>query len=557
MLFARFSIRNLTKTQIRSAVISVMLCDAGGKPFGETIEKTYTNLSVKCGESFGRVPAISFTNAYAGGMTASVSHVVFEDGSEWAANGMPFEPLPIPETLQVHLNDEELVRQYRLTYGETAQFFPMRQQDLWCCTCGEWNRDDLCRTCARSEGKLFDFDLFRLIEAKDVRIARERAEAERRSAESALYVQEQRTRRRRRRFAIILTCSLIVLLIAGYIVNTGFIVPNRTYEKAVALYETEQYKDAFELFQSLDGFRNSRLYLMQCRDRIYGCKTIAASMSHSFAIQTDGTAVATEQVGSSDFEFGQDAISGWTDLVEISSGWDQTVGLKNNGRVVAVGDNQHGQCNVSDWSDIVSVKACDGYTMGLRSDGTVVTTDDSQPSEWKNVVAIDGFGYAFGLTSRGTVLAERYSGYEAVSEWRDVTAIAVGLSHVVALRSDGTVLAMYGTQDYDVEYDFGQCDVSDWTDIVAIAAGVYHTVGLRSDGTVVATGFNVAGQCNVSTWTDIVAIAAGGYHTIGLKSDGTVVAIGFDRFGQCDTYDWKEIRMPGNIRGRIFHFDEM
>ncbi len=545
ILFAQLSIRNLSEKTIRSAVISVTPCDVAGRPVGETIEKTYSDLHVKCGGSFGRVPAITFPDAYARSMTVSVPYVAFEDGSVWTPNGLPQEPLPVPETLQAHLNDDgELVRQYRLTYGETAQYFPMKEQDLWCCTCGAWNRADRCRACARSKEKLFDFDLFRLIDAKGVRVAKERAEAERRAAETALYLQEQKTKARRKRITIILACSLAVLLLAGFLIRTKYIVPNRTYEKAVALYESEQYEDAAVLFRSLDGFRSSHAYLIQCRDRTYGHKTIAGDMSHSFAIRTDGTAVVTGQVGISDYEFGQDAVSGWTDLVEISCGWDQTVGLKKNGKVVAVGGNAYGQCNVSGWSGIVSVEACDGYTMGLRSDGTVVTTDDSQPSDWKNVVAIDGFSYAFGLTSSGTVLAERHCGYDAVSEWRDVTAIAAGLYHVAALRSDGTVLAAFGTLDYDAENDYGQCDVSDWTDIVAIAAGVAHTVGLRSDGTVVAVGYNIAGQCNVSTWTDIVAIAAGGYHTIGLRSDGTVVTIGLGRMGQCNTFDWKDVRTP-------------
>ena len=76
-----------------------------------------------------------------------------------------------------------------------------------------------------------------------------------------------------------------------------------------------------------------------------------------------------------------------------------------------------------------------------------------------------------------------------------------------------------------------------------IAAGEYHTVALKSDGTVVAVGDNTYGQCNVSGWTDIVAIDASNNTTVGLKADGTVVATGDDPGG----YDYNDYRKWTNI----------
>ena len=49
-----------------------------------------------------------------------------------------------------------------------------------------------------------------------------------------------------------------------------------------------------------------------------------------------------------------------------------------------------------------------------------------------------------------------------------------------------------------------------------IAGGACHTVALRADGTVVAVGDHEYDQCDVSGWQDIVAVACGDYHTIGL-----------------------------------------
>jgi hypothetical protein len=55
----------------------------------------------------------------------------------------------------------------------------------------------------------------------------------------------------------------------------------------------------------------------------------------------------------------------------VAAGHDQTVGLKSDGTVVAVGWNENGLLNVGNWTDIVQV-ACWNHTVGVKSDGTVV-----------------------------------------------------------------------------------------------------------------------------------------------------------------------------------------
>ena len=46
---------------------------------------------------------------------------------------------------------------------------------------------------------------------------------------------------------------------------------------------------------------------------------------------------------------GQCDVKDWKNIVAVSAGDDQTVGLKSDGTVVAVGDYEYGQCDVSDW----------------------------------------------------------------------------------------------------------------------------------------------------------------------------------------------------------------
>ncbi|MBZ4371068.1 MopE-related protein [Corallococcus sp. AS-1-6] len=79
------------------------------------------------------------------------------------------------------------------------------------------------------------------------------------------------------------------------------------------------------------------------------------------------------------------------------------------------------------------------------------------------------------------------------SELQNVTTIAVGDSHVLALRQDGTVLAWgrnfdgplgNGTQEGEGPPD----RVPGLDSVAAVAAGAFHSVALKRDGTVADSG---------------------------------------------------------------------
>ncbi len=141
---------------------------------------------------------------------------------------------------------------------------------------------------------------------------------------------------------------------------------------------------------------------------------------------------------------------------------------------------------------------------------TVALKDDGSVLVW---------GSAFGSTDTNVPVAA-HSG---------VIAIAAGESHTVALKNDGSVVA-WGLNTS------GQTTVpvAAQSGVTAIAAGYLHTVALKNDGSVVAWGENFAGATTVpvEAQSGVMAIAAGGLHTVALKSDGTVVAWGFNTNGQ-------------------------
>ena len=298
---------------------------------------------------------------------------------------------------------------------------------------------------------------------------------------------------------------------------------------------------------------------------------VSAGSGHTVGLKADGTVVA---VGSN--YYGQRNVSDWIDIVAVSAGSSHTVGLKADGTVVAVGNNASGQCDVGDWTDIVAVSAGSDHTVGLKADGTVVAVGSNyygqcDVGDWTDIRLPEGCSTeptlaeqetplsaaelaaareaiaghrettisagsfcTIALRSDGTVVAVGNDGSGLFYGWSDLIAVSAGLIHAVGLKADGSVVAT-GTNIYD------QCKVGDWTDIVAVSAGEYHTVGLKADGTVVASGSNDSGQCDVSNWTDIIAVSAGLIHTVGLKADGTVVATGDNGNGRCDVGEWTNI----------------
>lgn len=199
-------------------------------------------------------------------------------------------------------------------------------------------------------------------------------------------------------------------------------------------------------------------------------------------------------------QYNQMMIDKWTDVVDVASSSEHTVGLLRNGTAVAVGRDHKGQCNVGHWSNIVQLCCKHDQTAGLKSDGTVVTTyGDKDIEKWKDIVSIcyPSFGSElYALRKDGTILnnAEIYQGtYSGIA--KHVKAIVPCDVGVFALLDDGTV--------WKPKTVFSAA----WRNVISIAAGSNFVAGLRSDGTVVAEGKNDYGQCNVDTWRDVIAIS--------------------------------------------------
>lgn len=242
-------------------------------------------------------------------------------------------------------------------------------------------------------------------------------------------------------------------------------------------------------------------------------------------------------------------------VTAVAAGSRHSLALRSDGSVLAFGSNDVGQLGVSDnvgtptpnpaptvvpgLQGIIAIAAGADDSLALRSDGTV---------------------WAFGLNEFGQLGSAANNGTKApnsvptmVAGLSDVVAIAAGLSHTLALRSDGTVWAFgfnyfgqLGTTSDNLSGVVAHpipTQVPGLSNVVAIAAGDRHNLALRSDGTVWAFGHNVFGQLGTDTNNNIyesanptptqvaglsgaVAVAAGGASSWVVRSDGSVWAFG-------------------------------
>ena len=261
---------------------------------------------------------------------------------------------------------------------------------------------------------------------------------------------------------------------------------------------------------------------------------LACGGGHTVGLRSDGKVVAVGHNG-----FGQCDVNGWTGITAVACADAHTVGLCADGTVVAVGDNKYGQCNVSDWRNIVEIACGNRHTVGLRADGTVVAVGDNHFGqcnldgwEQKNIVALCcGGAYTIGICADGRAVATG-KGYNTWIKYSsNVVSVAVTGDNTVTLYTDGTVCV--------AEYDRPVDEKLPWKDIVAIDCACdffkAQIVGLCADGSVVDS----QNACDPVEWRNLVAVACGSRHTVGLRADGTLLAVGQNDNGQCNVSGWK------------------
>jgi alpha-tubulin suppressor-like RCC1 family protein len=188
-------------------------------------------------------------------------------------------------------------------------------------------------------------------------------------------------------------------------------------------------------------------------------------------------------------------------------------------------------------SGVTAVSAGADFSLALLSDGTVTAWGEN------------GFGQLGNATAGvDSLIAVPVNGLG------EVTQVAAGGNHALALLRNGTVMAWGynafgqlgdGKTGYENSSDV-PVPVSGLSEVTAVAAGYNDSFALLRNGTVEAWGYNASGELGtgstaeanptpapVSGLSQVTAISAGlGGVATALLSDGTVMDWGYGQFGE-------------------------
>ncbi|OGA38117.1 MAG: hypothetical protein A3G26_01175, partial [Betaproteobacteria bacterium RIFCSPLOWO2_12_FULL_65_110] len=285
-----------------------------------------------------------------------------------------------------------------------------------------------------------------------------------------------------------------------------------------------------------------------------GYSAIAAGWAHAVAIKTDGTLWTW---GSNGFgQLGTGTHSEASSPVQVGSGYSaaaagngHTVAIKTDGTLWAWGRNFDGELGIAT-ADIVSLSPAQ-----VGSGFSAVTAGYDHTAAVKTDGTLWAWGSdSYGQLGQGTITARPRpvligTGYGAVAVGGEESAFGLSQTHVVALKTDGTLWAWGNNsagQLGDGTFTSRSDPVRIGSGYAAVAAGNRFSLAIKTDGTLWAWGSNFYGELGISAAPDLrnspvqvgsgysAVVAGGDYagYTVALKTDGTLWAWGENYWGQ-------------------------
>ena len=104
-----------------------------------------------------------------------------------------------------------------------------------------------------------------------------------------------------------------------------------------------------------------------------GIQSIYSGTDAIGAIKTDGTVIFSNM---RENDYGQKNVDSWTEITQLALGEFHTVGLREDGTVVATGNNHSGQCEVETWKDVVFIAVGESCTLGINKEGQLLVAGE-------------------------------------------------------------------------------------------------------------------------------------------------------------------------------------
>lgn len=234
-----------------------------------------------------------------------------------------------------------------------------------------------------------------------------------------------------------------------------------------------------------------------------------------------------------------------TNIIDVATGASHTLALTSTGEVWIWGSGYSGELGLGSntkstaypqkiptLSGIVQIDAKNGTSYAIKNDGTVWTWGAND----------------YGQIGNGNS-TDQFTPYQ-VPGFSGAAKLSAGYNFVTVLKTNGTVWGWGEAQSYQLgngakpTYQYTPVQASGISGVIDLDAGSSHVLALKSDGTVWTWGQaydGLAGNYTYTTWnmtpasvpiTGVVAVATGDRTSLAVKSDGSIWA-----WGQVSEYD--------------------
>lgn len=150
-ILVQLKIHNVSPKTIKALKVHIIGYDSFGAEVCNT-DFQYIDRSVKRGHIFGVQTPIFLNNNSVRSFSVSAVSAVFLDGDIWNGNNKVLTSIRTISPSD-YFQKQPAIEQYRIIYGNDAEYIYSEHFDLWLCICGNFNHknEDTCFSCKRKQ----------------------------------------------------------------------------------------------------------------------------------------------------------------------------------------------------------------------------------------------------------------------------------------------------------------------------------------------------------------------------------------------------------------------
>lgn len=272
-LVIQLKFHSISQKPVKALKIRINTYDVSHILLPDVVGYQYLDMNITAGEKFGSNKAILLKNPVIRSFEIQEYSVVYSDDTVKTVHGL-FEMLPLSKTLKEEFDNKELENQYRIETVGQAMYIPIRYGKLWKCTCGEWNKDNICSNCKAKEEivfKRFNVELLtehmekRLAERKIIREREAKLAAEEKKRLEEVRKVELAKKQKQTKIGLCAAAIIAVVLIFTYKIYPNFIEPSMNYSHAKKMLSEKKYDDAVAEFEKLGSYKDAENMVLQAK----------------------------------------------------------------------------------------------------------------------------------------------------------------------------------------------------------------------------------------------------------------------------------------------------